>query len=302
MRITNRYSLPQPVVNAVSETREWLHGEISITQLLTPPQKAFIERIHWNDIEVDASDRLFILDGLADHYVLQQNADANTFAEERLFVELDGWKVSGQADYVEGSIATVDEHKLIDYKRTSVWAALSDKPDWHGQVNSYVYLWERNGFSVTEAEIFARLRDWTRTRVNGSDYPPIAAMTIPVVLWGRDIQEDFLRERLRLHQATWEPDYAPPPCTPEERWRRPTTYALMRGSNVRATRVCDTLAEADAWRAEQGAKAGEYRIDQRLGASVRCGAPPEGFCLSAPWCPQYQMMRLERDDADQGTY
>ena len=297
-RITNRFSLPQPVVNAVSEFREWKHGEISITQLLAAPQRAYLERTHWDELEVDASDRLFILDGLADHYVLQHAADENTFAEERLSVSLDGWTITGQADLVEGSLAVLDEHKLTDYKRTSIWAALSDKPEWHGQVNGYVYLWESNGFIVTEAEIFARLRDWTKARANGGNYPPIAAMTIPVLLWGHEIQEEFLRDRLHVHQATWQDGYVPPPCTPEERWRRATTYALIRGSNRRATKICDTLAEADAWRSGQD-KPSEYRIEQRRGASVRC---EDGYCDVARWCPQFQMMRQERDDADQGTY
>jgi len=295
-RITNRFSLPQPVVNAVSEFREWKHGEISITQLLAAPQRAYLERTHWDELEVDASDRLFILDGLADHYVLQHAADENTFAEERLSVSLDGWAITGQADLVEGSLAVLDEHKLTDYKRTSIWAALSDKPEWRGQVNGYVYLWESNGFIVTEAEIFARLRDWTKARANGGNYPPIAAMIIPVLLWGHEIQEEFLRDRLHVHQATWQDGYVPPPCTPAERWRRATTYALIRGTK-RATKVCDTLAEADAWRSDQD-KPSEYRIEQRLGASVRC----EGYCDVARWCPQFQMMRQERDDADQGTY
>jgi len=297
-RITNRFSLPQPVVNAVSEFREWKHGEISITQLLAAPQRAYLERTYWHELEVDASDRLFILDGLADHYVLQHAADENTFAEERLSVSLDGWTITGQADLVEGSLAVLDEHKLTDYKRTSIWAALSDKPEWHGQVNGYVYLWESNGFIVTEAEIFARLRDWTKARANGGNYPPIAAMTIPVLLWGHEIQEEFLRDRLHVHQATWQDGYVPPPCTPEERWRRATTYALIRGGNRRATKVCDTLAEADAWRSGQD-KPSEYRIEQRRGASVRC---EDGYCDVARWCPQFQMMRQERDDADQGTY
>jgi hypothetical protein len=50
-----------------------------------------------------------------------------------------------------------------------------------------------------------------------------------------------------------------PPCTPEERWGRPTRFAVMKQGQKRAVRVFDTREEAEAY----VTKAGLY-AEQRL--------------------------------------
>ncbi len=298
MRITNRYSLPTPLVRAVSDERLYQPGVIGITTLIKPPQMYSLEIAHADEIEEDASDRIWALLGSAVHEVLERAAVDNALQEEELSAKVLGWTVTGHPDLYHEP-ATLD-----DYKVTSVYAFLNGvKVEWEQQINGYAWLFGLHGFPVEEARIVAILRDWTKSKMNGTDYPPAAALTLPVLLWSPEIQAQFIEDRVRLHKAVIqgiEPigvRITAPPCTPEERWRRPTTYALIRGSNKRATKVCDTLQEADTWRAEQD-KPSEYRIEQRLGASVRC----ESYCRVAQWCPQYQTMLEERNDADQGTY
>ena len=292
MKITNRYSLPTPLVRAVSHERPYEPGVISVTSLIKPPQMYALEIAHDDEIEEDASDRIWMLLGSAVHSVLEWAQVDNVLQEEELRTTVLGWTVTGRPDLYE------EPGMLDDYKVTSVYAFLNGvKVEWEQQVNGYAWLFGLHGFPVEEARIVAILRDWTKSKVNGADYPPAASLTLPVVLWPAERQAHFVEDRVQLHQAVIEGRIEAPPCTPEERWRRATTYALIRGANKRATKVCDTLQEADVWRADQD-KPSEYRIEQRLGASVRC----ESYCRVASWCPQYQMMLQERADADQGIY
>jgi len=293
VKITNRYSLPETLVRAVSDDeRVYEPGVISVTSLIKPPQMYALEIAHRDDIVVDVSDLIWRLLGSAVHEVLERAQIDNALQEEELSMEVLGWKVVGHPDlWTPPGI-------LDDYKVTSVYAFLNGvKVEWEQQLNCYDPLYRAHGFETEEARIVAILRDWTKSRVNGDGYPPAASLTMPVLLWPHDVQQEFIVDRVRLHQSVLEGGVDAPSCTPEERWRRATTYAVTKFGNKRAARVLDTLAEADAWRAEQS-KPGDFVIEQRLGASVRC----EGYCDVAPWCSQYQMMRQERDDADQGTY
>lgn len=296
MRITNRYSLREPLVRAVSDERPYVPGVISVTELIKPPQMRALEIAHADEIEEDASDRIWALLGTAVHMVLEKASVDNAFQEEQLSTEINGWTVTGRPDlledYGDGAIT------LSDYKVTSVWAFLNGvKVEWEQQLNLYAWLWRLHGFVVDALEITAILRDWTKSRKAESNYPVANAMTLPVALWPQETQQEFILTRLSLHQAVIDEGMEAPECTPPERWRRPTTYAVTKHGNKRAFRVFDSLADADACRAEQGSKAHEFMIEQRLGASVRC----ESYCRVNHWCPQYQAARLLADDLNQET-
>ena len=76
------------------------------------------------------------------------------------------------------------------------------------------------------------------------------------------------------------------PCTPEERWERPTHFAVMKQGQKRVVRVFDTREEAEG----NITKAGLY-VEERAGSSVRC----EYYCRVASFCPQYARMKAEQD-------
>jgi len=276
----------------VSDERPYQPGVISVTSLIKPPQLYSLEIVHGDEIVEDVSDRIWALLGSAVHSVLERAQVDNVLQEEELRTTALGWTVTGRPDLYE------EPGLLSDWKVTSVYAFLNGvKVEWEQQVNLYAWLYGLHGFPVEEARILAILRDWTKAKANGTHYPPAAALALPVTLWPVELQEQFVLERVLLHKAVIEGLTPPPPCTPQERWRRPTTYAVTKFGNKRAARVLETLTEADAWRLEQS-KPSDFNIEQRRGASVRC----EGYCDVARWCPQFQMMRQERDDADQGTY
>jgi hypothetical protein len=67
-------------------------------------------------------------------------------------------------------------------------------------------------------------------------------------------------------------------CSREERWQRDTTFAVYRGQNKRATKVCGSDDEAARYIARQ--KTGQWRVERRAGEAVRC----QDYCEVAPFC------------------
>ena len=72
--------------------------------------------------------------GSAVHNVLEKGADENNLVEQRFFSEVDGWTVSGAVDL---QVVDKDGIHIQDYKTTSVWAVMNDKPEWEQQLNIY---------------------------------------------------------------------------------------------------------------------------------------------------------------------
>lgn len=277
MRITNKYGLPAPLVKAVTYIK-YSKGEAdySITELIKPPQIAALERRHWQDLEEDASDRLWMLMGSAGHEVLRRASEGG-IVEERCIVEIGGVKVSGQLDYA------VTEQEIIDYKFTSIYAVKDGiKPEWEQQLNCYKYLAEQYGVPVKELKIIAILRDWNVNLAKRSpDLPQSQVVVLPVSIWPSDMTQRWIHLRIQLHEEARQGQL--PNCTPEEMWERPETYAVMKKGNKRASRVLDTKLEAGQWMASQP-NPSQFEIEVRPAERPRC----ENYCSVSAFCEQYK--------------
>jgi len=274
MQITNNYALPEPLVSAIKNDPYKKVGDISVTGLIRPPRMRVLEKRHDNEIVADASDFIWRLLGQSVHEVLARADTSNHLSEERLIETLEGWEVSGEPDLL-------DSHgKLSDFKVTSVFAfLLGEKPEWTQQLNYYRWLYAKKGFSVTNLEITAILRDWSKSRSKlEPDYPKAASLTVPIKLSPMDEVESTLRQRVLLHKnAERLSDDDLPECSPEERWFRPPTFAVKKEGNKRAFRVFDDLVSAESLAKEKG-----MIVEARPGQNVRC----EDFCPVLQWCNQ----------------
>lgn len=284
MKLTNRHGLPQTIIN-VLQRPQYSKGaaHISATELISSPRIVQLRRAHFDDIEEDASDMVWSLFGSALHNVLQHGKDENHIVEQRLFTTMDGWTISGAIDLQE---VKADGIVISDYKCTSVWSVMNDKMDWQRQLNIYAYLVESvKKVPVTALQIVAVLRDWSaREAETRDDYPRSPIAVVPVPLWPMEVREAFIRNRINAHsEALFAADTngALPLCTPEDCWEKPTTYAIKKPANKRATSVFRSLEEAEHQLKQLG---DAYVIEQRLGERTRC----ERFCSVAPWCEQYQ--------------
>lgn len=239
MRISNTTGLPPVIVGAVAGmSRKYSKGgaHYSVTELLQPAHYHFLKQKHSGDIVEDVIDLLYRIDGQADHMVLEHAETPEGLTEERLTCTIDGKRISGAIDFYEDEI-------IFDLKRTSVWSVIyGDKQEWVQQLNCYGYLYRKAGFPVKAMRIICRFRDWSKTKAkfDGGSYPQLPIMQINIPIWSDEEVENFIRGRM----AELESADGTGVCSPDERWAKPTKYAVMKTGRKSAVRVLDSEAEA----------------------------------------------------------
>ena len=232
-KITNLHNLPAAIVAAVqNDPYDGGRGDISCTKLIDSPQIRVLGNKHKDDVSVDVSERVWALLGQAVHTILERAGlkEEGMVVEERLYAEVNGWQVSGQVDRMH-----CDLGKLSDYKVTTVYKK-NGSDGWTRQLNVLRWLAHQNGHEINQLEVIGIFRDWRKTEAERNpDYPQAAIMAIPVPLWSLDDAEEYVRERVFLHQAASRGEEVP--CTDEDRWFSGNTYALMNTGGKRALKV-----------------------------------------------------------------
>ena len=281
-KLTNIHGLPQPLVNAVAFSTYSKGGaDFSVSELCKPPRITALEILHDSEIEEDASDRLWLLMGSAGHEVLRRSSNGG-IVEERCEIELDGVKISGQVDYA------VADKAIWDYKFISLWAIKDGvKIEHEQQINSYRFLASQYGVEVNELKIIAILRDWSKAEASrDKSYPQSQVAVLPVRMWPDDEIRNWLRGRIKLHQAARAGNL--PECTAEEMWEKPEKFAVIKKGNQRATKVHETAGAAIAHVASMGAG---YEIEKRRAERPRC----ENYCSVSEKCSQYQQWKGQNE-------
>ena len=287
MKITNKFNVPETLVALA--TRDYYtkgKSDYSVTEIISPPRIQRLRRKHFEEIEQDVSDMLWMLLGTALHVVAERSEVSGHSNEERLSAGINGIILSGAIDLQKDE---ADGVTITDYKFTSAWALMNDKPEWEQQQNIYKYLVERvKKKPVKGLKICALIRDWSRRDAqNKPDYPQAPIQVIDIPMWTFDRTEAFIKERVEMHRdskvsADWGDEL--PLCSDEERWLRPTTYAVKKDGRKTAIRVFDTQDEADALLKEMPEKDKGF-IEIRKGEAVRCTG---NFCGVSQWCNQFQ--------------
>lgn len=292
MRYTNKHRIPGPLVKALMNDEYVKRGDISATGLNMPPLMRRLYEIHDSEIVTDVSEEVWALLGTSVHAIIAAAGKGNWLSEEALMREVAGWKISGRPDLLEqetvknGDGAMASRLVLTDYKVTSTWAVkFGLKQEWESQVNTYAWLWQGVGFDPTRLQVVCILRDWLRSKAEyDREYPSCQIATMLVPKWTRVKFEQWIRARVQLHQVAEE--LAPERltiCTAQERWRRPTTYAVKKKGTKKARRVLDTMEQALAWIEDKGgADKGKLLVEVREGHETRCA---DGWCKVARWCP-----------------
>jgi hypothetical protein len=278
MHYTNLYGLPQAFVDAVMNDSYTGGGDISVTSLISTPQQRTLKKKYSDLIVVDVVEKMYSMYGQIAHGILER-ADKEAIVEERLYMEVGGWQVSGQLDRL-----LVEKETIQDWKTLSVF-----KKDFKGfeeQLNLYRLLAHVNGYKVSKLQVLALYRDWRRYEAKrGGDYPPVGFAVIDLPVWSLDDAQAFVEQRVAIHQAAEKGEVAL--CTDVERWATPTTYALLKEGGKRATKVAST-------REEIGEPAKGFVIEERLGFYRKCNE----FCEVAPFCSQFKMDKSQHEESD----
>lgn len=280
MQITNLTNLPEPLVSAVSRKREPRPGQISVTELISPPQMRALTLRHWAELTEDASDRIWATMGQLMHKLLEEHGRESNehLIEHTLSSEVEGVTVTGTLDLYQR------EGVLTDYKFVSVWTTIDGvKREWEQQLNLYAELLRRHEYPVNRLQIVAIYRDWSKTRAQDSSYPQSQVSVLEVPLWAEGEAAKFLEERVRLHRLAEAGELIE--CTAEERWERPTKYALMKRGRKSALKLFDTLEEARAAISESS-----HFVETRQGSSVRC----DSYCAVSAFCRQRALSAKEQ--------
>jgi len=241
----------------------------------------------------DLVDNFWALIGRAVHHILETGSPEEVIVEERLFAKCRDWTLSGQMDAITIKDGTAE---IQDYKVTKAMSVNYNKIDWETQLNSYAWLVRQSlNIPVTKLSVLAVYRDWDefekmRVVKSGAKYPEGPMQVVPVALWSDHRQNNYIDERIALHQAAEQAQDVGdplPPCTAEERWEKQGWHKITKPNAKRALRVFATEEEAKAHFTENNIKA-PYEIQFFEGGSIRC---ERDFCRVSNWCSQFKEMQ-----------
>ena len=277
-------------------------GDISATRLISPPRIVTLRKFHEDEIEEDASQRIWSLLGSSVHRINELSAGPNIKVEERQSMKVKGidlpegpweWEVTAQSDVLD-----LSTNELFDYKVTSVWSVLfGEKPEWERQLNIQAGLHRHNGDTVLAGSIVAIMRDWQVSKARfEKEYPKVAVLKLGVPMWPQHEVLEYITKRVKVHQQA-QLDYENsgmdssvlPMCTDAERWYRGGGFAVKKKNtktgveNKKADRVFDNKTDALQFIADNPidkslkpkgrtspAKDKVYIIEERVGEYKRC--------------------------------
>jgi hypothetical protein len=284
MKVTNVLGLPQAFVEAVSVERHNAKGSYSATTLLHSATDTLLTERHWEEIEVDASDSVWAVWGTAVHSIFEKQKD-NSFKEEKFSVKVGNSTVTGRVDNYD-----MENEILADFKTCASWKIIyKDFDDWYKQGMIYAWLMKQSGLNVKRCQFIALIKDHSKSKAKtDASYPQS-----PVYVYQFDITEsalaeieDFIKTRIADLEANENtPDNELKGCTPEERWSKGDSWAIMRTGRKTALKVCKSEEEANALLKELGGDSIEFR----KGEDVRC----ESYCNVCKWCPYYQKQKVD---------
>jgi hypothetical protein len=276
MKLTNNHNLPEAIVAAImNDSYTKGDADISVTELLSPPQLRHLKLKHYEELSEDVSDRIWSLLGQSVHTIIERASLAlpNILTEVTINSEYGGWKLKGQVDNV-----VLSDSQLIDFKVTSAWKVKGGvvPPEWEQQTNIYRRLLAKEkGLVIDRMSVIAVLRDWSRNEAGRSpDYPQAQVKMLDVRLWSEEEADAFINQRIAMHQAE-----VPALCTDEERWSKPEKWAVMKRGNVRAVRLFDNPIDAE----HLANTASNLYVEHRPGEAVRC----QTWCPVSRWCTQW---------------
>jgi len=269
MIITNKHNLPDYIYRIVSKVYPPKPNRLSVTDLINPRIQKQLKIDHWDELEEDASDRLWLFFGTMGHLAMEQGAEANSLSEEKLVISHNGITVVGKFDRLNA------DGELVDFKFTSVFSfIMGDHLDWERQLNTYSWMLRQVGFETKKLKVDAVLRDWSRNRMGG-DYPVIPFQSVTVPLWTPKQQTDYIEDRIAVHKG----DIVE--CSPEEKWAREDAWAVKKKGNktARGGKVCKSKEEANQFIESNPEK--KWEIEFRKGECLKC----QSYCSVRSVCP-----------------
>jgi len=138
--------------------------------------------------------------------------------EEIMHVDIKGWMLKGQFDRLE-----IDKRKLIDFKKVSVWSYANKYESEQHNLQQNIYRWmikKTFDIDVAQSVLIRWYRDWQKSKaatMPSSSYPPQRVQEVEVPLMSYREIEEYVSERIDLHQRVEREGPESYQCTPQEK-------------------------------------------------------------------------------------
>jgi hypothetical protein len=267
----------------------------SNTGLIAPAQATVLESRYWSKLVKDVSDLIWIVLGKATHHILENIPGSMFLREETLFFDV---PVDGKTYTIQTTMDLFDlvSHVLTDYKITSVWSVTNGlKAEHEAQLNIGAHALRVHGHFPKRLDIIAILRDWSKKQAvidsykKWSNYPQVQVKKLTSDIWHPDKVVEYITERIRLHAAAEQlDDHELPLCTPEERWEKPSKFAIKKKGRKNAVKLFDSMDACQDYITNKGWGGNyDYSIEVRHGESPRC----QYYCEVKEYCHQWKEMK-----------
>lgn len=292
VNVTNKLGLPEYLVdwlNHDSYDHNKAENTISATGLMKPVKISILTARHKEKLEIDVSELIASRMGTAIHDSIERISTPNFSKEQRItrvlrVKEID-FTVTGKYDVLQkNGDGTVT---IRDIKTTSVWAYIfgGKDEDYRIQLSIYRWLLSQTEEVTSIAFIDFFFTDWQSMKAKTeANYPSQRLKAgYKVDLLSLEDTEKYIVERLTMFLDFRDvEDDDLPDCTPKELWAGVDTWALVKIGNKRATKICDSLADAEAYK---NLHSSDLTIRLRPGKVKRCG-----YCPVHNHCSQHKRL------------
>jgi len=282
MKITNKTGLPQQIVNICNQDDGHAPKEniYHATELLKPTNMLMLERLNYNDLEMDTADALWLIFGKAVHSIMEAGTKANNQEAEKLITRQfdDNHLIVGRLDLYDKA------HKnIVDWKTATVTKVIKNDFNEY-KLQGLIYNWILNNQAKT-LKFYMFLKDWSKAQfrlasLRGEYYPPYAIYTWQYTITKDDNEfiENYIKNKLKeIDEYLKTP---PGACSKEERWESDTVYAVMKEGRKTALKLFNNKEEAEEMIKNTP---GGY-LEIREGVSRRC----LDYCLVKNYCSFYK--------------
>ena len=129
MLLTNKHDLPSTLYDALSNDSYDVAANsnvLSVTRMIDSPKVAQLTKRHWNQLEDDISNRIWLLLGSAVHTILERVTEKGRMLEKRMYIDTNTWEIidkehlDKETIYIAGKpdVYEKEEKAIRDYKIT----------------------------------------------------------------------------------------------------------------------------------------------------------------------------------------
>ena len=287
MIVTNKHNLPNAYVEAVKDTHPIEEKHYSVTSLLDPIRELLLKRRHYDEIEQDVSDMVWLLFGSAVHKIIEE-ADKTGFAEYKLSrAIIDDYILTGICDLYNEELFSVEDHKTC-----SIYKVISkDFDDWQKQGLMYAWMLRKMGYYVGKLRFHALMKDWSAKDYRQAQYAGKFYPEHPIWTWEYNVAEfdmmyieEYIKQKFEeiiKYESVSDDDL--PVCSMEERWNNGDKYAVYKkAGDKRAIAIVDSEEEAHKIITERCDGSGEIQV--RKGEDRKC----KDYCLVCKFCKYWR--------------